>query len=44
MFSRDRFHHASVVLPSKDIVLVGGEDEERNGEIFNFNSDFGMLI
>ena len=41
LFSQSRSHHAAVVMPSNDIVLVGGNDNDdwpNNWEIFNFNS------
>ena len=40
VFSESRSHHEAVVLPSNDIVLVGGHDDDNwpsTSEIFNFN-------
>ena len=41
VFSESRSHHTAVVMPSNEIVLVGGNDNDdwpNNWEIFNFNS------
>ena len=40
LFSQSRIDHAAVVLPSNDIVIVGGRDSRKTGEIIaNFKSE-----